>query len=341
MIPMANGTVINIYKMVQTNTPDQVGEGETINLTQIKQEKAKTIELDLQKFRKATTAEAIQRSGRTLAVNRTDEKLLSGIQSGIKKAFYELLETGTGSATGSNLQSTLSACWGAIKKFYEDMDATPVYFVSSDDVADYLGNASISMQTAFGMSYIEDFLGLGTVVVTPTLTQGKVIATAKENLNGAYVPASSGDVAQAFNLTGDATGMVGMTHYVVGSNATLETLAMAGVVFYPELLDGVIIGTIDTTPTIDTLTVTSAAGTESGTTKLTVSPELGQGHLYKYKTDPTTAPTVTYGQNVRNWTAWDGESDIEATTGHKITVVECDSSYKALASGTDDVTAQA
>ena len=76
------------------------------------------------------------------------------------------------------------------------------------------------------------------------MTKGKLIATAKENLNGAYVPASSGDVAQSFNLTGDSTGMVGMTHYVVGSNATVETLAMTGVVFFPELLDGVIVGTI-------------------------------------------------------------------------------------------------
>lgn len=244
MIPMANGTSIKIYKMTQESTPAQVAEGETINLTKINQKVAKTIDLTLKKFRKATTAEAIQRSGRSLAVNKTDEKLLSGIQGGIKKDFYDLLATGTGTASGTNLQTTLSAAWGALKKFYVDQDATPIYFVSSDDVADYLGTAPITLQTAFGMSYIEDFLGLGTVVVTPSLTKGKLIATAKENLNGAYVPASSGDVAQSFNLTGDSTGMVGMTHYVVGSNATVETLAMTGVVFFPELLDGVIVGTI-------------------------------------------------------------------------------------------------
>lgn len=244
MAPMANGTSIKIYKMEQESTPEQVGEGETINLTKIKQTLAKTVELKLNKFRKATTAEAIQRSGRALAVNKTDEKLLSGIQGGIKKSFYSLLETGTGSATGTTLQATLSASWAALKKFYADQDATPIFFVSSDDVADYLATAPITLQTAFGMSYVEDFLGLGTLVINPALTKGKTIATAKENLNGAYVPASSGDVAESFNLTGDATGMVGMTHYVVGSNATVETLAMTGVVFYPELLDGVIVGTI-------------------------------------------------------------------------------------------------
>lgn len=85
MIPMANGTSIKIYKMTQESTPAQVAEGETINLTKINQKVAKTIDLTLKKFRKATTAEAIQRSGRSLAVNKTDEKLLSGIQGGIKK----------------------------------------------------------------------------------------------------------------------------------------------------------------------------------------------------------------------------------------------------------------
>ena len=244
MIPMSEGTAIKIYKMTQVNTPDQVGEGETINLTEIRQELAKTVTLTLKKYRKSTTAEAIQKSGRALAVNRTDEKLLTGIQGGIKKDFYALLATGTGAVSGTTLQNTLSAAWAKVKSFYQDQDATPIYFVSSDDVGDYLGNASITMQTAFGMSYIENFLGLGTVIVTPALAKGKIYATAKENLNGAYIPATSGDLAQSFNLSGDATGMIGMTHYIVGSNAVVETLAMSGVVFFPELLDGVIVGTI-------------------------------------------------------------------------------------------------
>uniref|UniRef100_UPI00359C25C2 hypothetical protein n=1 Tax=Thomasclavelia spiroformis TaxID=29348 RepID=UPI00359C25C2 len=340
MTPMTTGTIIKLYKMVQTETPDQVDEGETIGLTKFERKLAKQVELKLNKYRKSTTAEAIQRSGRALAVNKTDEKLLSGVQKDIKKSFYGLLEEATGSATGTNLQNTLSAVWGAIKRFYVDEDATPIYFVSSDDVADYLGNAQITLQTAFGISYIEDFLGLGTLVVTPELDAGEVYGTAKENINGAYVPASSGDVAQTFGLTADATGLIGMTHLIKGDNATLETLAFSGVIFFPELTDGVIKGTIDHTPVLDTLTVNSVAGSKTGDTKITVTQELEKGHNYKYKTDPTTAPEVKYMQNVRNWNAWDGKSDITATTGHKITIVECDSAYKALKSGTADVTSK-
>lgn len=247
MDAMASGTTIKVWKMEQVNTPAQVGEGETINLTKVERKLAKTIELSLKKYRRNTTAEAIQKVGREIAINKTDEKLISGIQKEIKAEFYDVLATGTGTAAGTTLQAALSATWGAIKKAHEDEDATPIYFVSSDDVADYLGSAQVTMQQAFGMSYIQDFLGLGTVVVSPALAKGKVIGTAKENLHGAYIPANSGDVARTFGLTSDATGLVGMTHQAISGNATVDTLVMSGVVFYPEFLDKVIVGTISGT----------------------------------------------------------------------------------------------
>lgn len=242
--PMSAGTLIKVYKMEQVNTPEQVAEGETIPLTKINRKLAKTVELSLNKYRKQTTAEAIQKVGRNIAINQTDEKLVSGIRKDIKKNFYNVLLTGTGSTVGTTLQGALAAGWGKVKKFYEDEDATPVFFVSSDDVAEYLGSAQITMQTAFGWTYIENFLGLGTAIVTPALAKGKTIATAKENLRGAYVPAGSGDLAQSFNLTSDTTGLVGMTHQIAADNASITTLIMSGVVFYAELLDGVVISTI-------------------------------------------------------------------------------------------------
>lgn len=97
---------------------------------------------------------------------------------------------------------------------------------------------------------------------------------------------------------------------------------------------------IDNSSTLKTLTVTSAAGTTSGTTKLTVSPAKASGNSYKYKTGAAATP-VTYGQNVQTWTAWDGTSDITATTGQVVTVVECGSDYKAKSAGNATVTAKA
>lgn len=245
MEPMAAGTTIKVWKMEQTNTPEQVGEGETIALTKIQRTLAKTLELGLNKYRRNTSAEAIQKVGRAMAINQADEKLVSGIQKDIKKDFFDTLLEGTGEASGVGLQATLANAWGALNVFHEDEGATPVHFLSPLDVADYLGNAQITMQTAFGLSYVEDFLGLGTVIVSPRVTKGKTISTAKENLHGAYIPANSGDVAHSFGLTSDRTGLIGMKHSADDTNATINTLAMSGVLFYPERIDGVIVGTIN------------------------------------------------------------------------------------------------
>ena len=92
--------------------------------------------------------------------------------------------------------------------------------------------------------------------------------------------------------------------------------------------------------TLGELTVSSAAGTESGDTAITVTPAKADGNLYKYKVGAAAQP-VTYGQNVQTWQAWDGSTDITAATGQVITVVECGADYKALAAGSATVTAKA
>lgn len=90
---------------------------------------------------------------------------------------------------------------------------------------------------------------------------------------------------------------------------------------------------------LGTLTVSSVAGTATGDTKVTISPEKTEGNLYKYKVAEA-AVEVKYGQSVKNWTAWDGSKDITAETGKKITVVECDAEFRAVKAGSAEVTAK-
>lgn len=243
--PMAAGNLIKIYKYNDVTLAEQVAEGEDINLTEVKRVLAKTIELTLNKYRKQTTAEAIQKSGREIAINGTDEKLVSAIRKAIKSDFFNVVASGTGTATaGTSLQAALANVWAAVQTKFADNDVTPIYFVSTNDVADYLGTASISTQSAFGFTYVEDFLGLGTVVVTPSIPAGTVYGTAKENLRMAYIPATGGDLAKSFNLSGDTTGLVGMVHTANSNNASVDTLLLSGVKFYPEFIDSVFKGEI-------------------------------------------------------------------------------------------------
>ena len=91
---------------------------------------------------------------------------------------------------------------------------------------------------------------------------------------------------------------------------------------------------------LGTLTVASAAGTAAGDTKITITELKGDGNSYKYKIADE-AVEVTYKQSVRNWSVWDGVSDITAATGTTITIVECDAEYLALKAGSQTVTAKA
>ena len=73
-----------------------------------------------------------------------------------------------------------------------------------------------------------------------------------------------------------------------------------------------------------TLNVQSAAGTTTGKTKLTVTPEKGESSSYMYKTGQNvTLPGYGDVCNVNSgWTPWDGTAEISAKQGDKIVVVE-------------------
>jgi hypothetical protein len=100
------------------------------------------------------------------------------------------------------------------------------------------------MQTAFGMNYIENFLGLGTVFLNGSVAQGEFFATAKENVVLYHVNVAAGDIKNAFQLTTDETGYVGIREYADEDHACVNDLVMSGVTFFPERLDGIVKGTI-------------------------------------------------------------------------------------------------
>ena len=223
-------------------------EGEVIPLSKISQTKTPVGEITLNKWRKAVTAEAIKKSGYQTAVQETDAKLLSLVQNGIRTDLFGFLNgtiTGAVSVSGNGLQAALAAGWGALQVAFEDDTAEAVYFVNPLDIADYLSTASVTVQSAFGMNYIENFLGLGTVIMSNRVTQGTFVATAKENIIMYYLT-MNGDIAQAFSLTADELGYIGISSgHQNKERAQIESLVMDGIQFFPEYAGGVVKGVIN------------------------------------------------------------------------------------------------
>ena len=238
------GEVLKAYKVTGTLASGTVAEGEIIPLSKYSTSYTAIGEAELKKWRKVTTAEAISEKGYGQAVNDTNARMLKDIQKRIRTSFVTFLGTGTGTASGVGLQAAMAQVWGQMQVLFEDTSVETVYFMNPLDVADYLGSAQISTQTAFGMSYVENFLGMGTAILASDIPKGKIYATAAENIVLYYIPVTSADMAQAFDLTADATGLIGIHTGPTYDNLSAETVAASGVGLFAENLGGIVVGTI-------------------------------------------------------------------------------------------------
>jgi hypothetical protein len=243
-IAKAAGTVLKTYKATGTLEDGAVAEGETIPLSKYTTEPVTYKEITLLKWRKATSAEAIVERGYDQAVGMTNDRMLKDVQKGIRTRFFEFLATGTGVATGNGLQAAIAQVWGQLQVLFDDDDVQGVYFLNPLDVADYLATANITTQTAFGMTYLKDFLGMGDVFLNSQVPQGKVYGTAKENLILYYIPVNGADLGEAFSFVADETGYVGIHEHADYDNMTSKTTVVNGMELMAERLDGVVVGTI-------------------------------------------------------------------------------------------------
>ncbi len=238
------GTVLKTYKATGTLEDGAVAEGETIPLSKYTTEAVNYGEITLKKWRKATSAEAIIERGYDQAVGMTTDRMLKDVQKAIRKDFFTFLGTGTGTATGAGLQAALAQTWGKLQTLFEDDDIQAVHFINPLDIADYLATATITTQTAFGMTYIEDFLGMGKVFMNSSVPKGTIYSTAQDNLVLYYVPVNGADLNEAFSFTSDETGYIGIHEEPDYTNMTASDTVVNGMTLFAERLDGVVKTTI-------------------------------------------------------------------------------------------------
>lgn len=338
------GAVLKSKYAEGTLQSGKVAEGEEIPYSKFTVKEKTYAEMTIEKYAKAVSIEAIKDHGYENAVQMTDDEFLFQLQTDVTGRFYDYLKTGTLTSTETTFQMALAMAKGRVENKFKQMHRNVtgvVGFVNILDVYEYLGAAEITIQNQFGFQYMKDFMGFNTIFLLSDseIPRGQVIATPVENIVLYYVDPNESDFARAglvYTVSGE-TNLIGFHTQGNYHTAVSEAFAVMGLTLFAEYIDAIAVITIDETPTLGTLTVTSAAGGTSGNTKITVNPaKENANNVYKYKV-ATEAVTVGYGQNLRNWTTWDGKADVKATTGQKITVVECDGTYKALNAGSASV----
>lgn len=248
------GTKLVSYKASVDGTLNggtSVGEGEEIPFTKLKVEPVAYGDIKIGKHARSVSIEAVDKYGAEVAVQRTDKAFMNSIQSKILEDFYAFLKTGTLTVSETNWQRGLAMGKAAVLDKFAgmNMDVTEsVGFANIMDAYDYLGDKDVTVQTMFGLNYVQDFLGFRTVFLLPEkyIARGQIIALPVENIDLYYIDPSDSNYAQLgleFTVQGE-TNLIGV--HVEGDyhRVTGDMIAIYGMKLWAEYLDGIAVVTI-------------------------------------------------------------------------------------------------
>lgn len=246
MIKKENGTQLKKKSVSGTLQSGSVSEGDVIPYSQYAVSETNAGAITIKKYKKGVSLEAIAEKGYAAAVQATDDEFKADLQDVIISDFYGQLANGTLTATVGTFQAAVAKAVGAVKNKFKTMHKSTTgvaVFVNILDAYDYLGAAQITVQTAFGMDYITNFMGADVVFLCPSdeVASNKVYATPFNNLNCYYVDPGDSEFAQAgLEYTTDAeTGFIGFHTQGNYDRAISDNYALMGVCLFAEYLDGI------------------------------------------------------------------------------------------------------
>lgn len=254
-IRKAPGTTLTSYEASMKGDLQggaSVGEGEEIPYTEFKVEPKAYSDITLEKYAKAVSIEAVNKYGATIAVQKTDEAFLNELQANVMTRFYTFLKTGSLTSAEATWQMALAKAKGNVLAKFAGMRRTVtevVGFANINDLYTYLGGANVTVQTAFGLNYVKNFMGYSTLFLCPDIDipKGTVIATPVENIDLYYVDPSDSDFAQlGLNYTVEGeTNLIGFHANGDYSHAVGESFALIGMTLWAEYLDGIAVVEVD------------------------------------------------------------------------------------------------
>ena len=245
------GAVLKSKEASITLQSGTVAEGDEIPYSQAAVTEKEYEEMTIEKYAKAVSIEAIKEHGYDVAVGMTDDAFLMELQNKVTKKFYTYLNTGSLTSSETTWQRALAMAKGKVLNKFKTMhrNVTEVVgFVNILDLYDYLGDAPITVQSAFGFQYIQNFMGYRVIFLLSEeeIAQGKVIATPVENINLYYVDPSTSDFVRAglsYTTSGE-TNLIGFHSQGDYRHAVTESFAIMGMVLFAEYLDGIAVITV-------------------------------------------------------------------------------------------------
>ena len=250
-IRKAPGTQLVTYNASVALEAGNVAPGAVIPYSKATVTQAAMEDIVIEKYAKAVTVEDVAKYGAAIAIEKTDDAFLNHLQNVVLGRFYTLLATGSLTGNAATWQAALAKAQGEVLNKFATIqkEVTQVVgFANILDFYDYLGSAQISVQNEFGLSYIKNFLGYGTLFLLPAtqIARNKVIATPSENIDLYYIDPGDSEFARLglnFTTQGEMN-LIGFHAQGNYSTAVGESFALMGMRLWAEYLDGIAVMTV-------------------------------------------------------------------------------------------------
>lgn len=228
---------------VGTSSGKTYREGDEITLSHFDVTKVPLGEVNFIPYRFAVTAQAIQRGGVQNAFTRIVEQAYKQLRADTVADIFDWLNLFDGAtvaspASGStwNLQQLLAHTEETLLNTLEtarENDTDIIHFLNRSDVYGYLANATITTQDLFGMTYLENFLGINKVFLTNRVTAGTVVATPVANVKTYGIDFGTLNNTE-FEYRTDGNGLIGFDYDKEPNRASVGVYPVRTLTIMPE-----------------------------------------------------------------------------------------------------------
>ena len=246
-IRKAPGTKLSSVKATVALADNQAAPGAVIPYSKATFIPVNYEDLELELYSTAATIQDVEKYGAATAVEKADDAFLTALQDRVLTKFYTYL-TGaqTTVPTAATWQAAIAKAQGIALSAFATIHKSItglVGFANITDAYEYLGTKDISTQTAFGLSYLQNFMGLQTLFLLPDnmIAPKTVIVTPVENIDLYYIDPSDGDFAKmglTYTVKGD-TNLIGFHAQGNYGTAVGESFAIMGMALWAEYVDGI------------------------------------------------------------------------------------------------------